>query len=133
MGKHSYGRRTPHGFSLLEFILSLGLVMLLLTACLGQISLRWQAFKAQEIHQELVARLYQLRHQAIYQGASQALLTEDFVSLAGLVWVQKPLLGFASSGYPSLAGTISFQWGPRLHKITVPPASGAIRDVVERL
>ena len=89
--------------------------------------------RSSAMHEQLLARLYHLRQQAIFTGDSFSLQSEDFPAAAGTSWLQTPLLGFAPSGYPSKAGTIVFQASTQLFKIVLPPASGAIRYEVTGL
>lgn len=121
------------GFSLLEMIFVLALGSLLLIAGLTFFQHDRAEQQGYLLQQNLQAKLYYLRHQAMYQGQSKLLTSADVADMPGVQWQQRPLLGFAASGYPSKAGTLIFQAGKHLRKLVVTPASGAIKLEIQGL
>lgn len=115
------------GFTLIESVVSLAFLALVLGAGLGLFQQNLGEQVGWRTHAGLWLRLCHLRQVAVYSGYGQALTEADFSSGRGITWRQKPLLGFAVTGYPSEAGTVEFYTQKQSRKLVVQPASGSIK------
>ena len=115
------------GFTLLELVSVGALLCVLLLSGAYVFRTDLSELRGRQINRQMGERLYALRHTATYQGVGTSLSSLDFYSAVGLQWSKQPLLGFAASGYPSKAGTLTLQSGHLSYSWIVMPASGAIR------